>query len=883
MKSIERLVLPLLLALCPVSAFAAKPANEPLLVKVVREVSLEAFPTYEVRNAAAASVKVTIESSLERPDGTVGRQAVGNYSLQAGETRSFPAYSATSKLQGEIALLRSVITIGDRAPETQSAIVGTPQPVARDGDYFIGMNCHLSRYSAEDQWKMLQMMKAAGVRSVRIEPGFREPQKDGSFLMDPRIEQAQLGAEAFGMNSLFALTFFNPTFNRSETKAAVAYGWAKALGDYYKGRVFDWQYGNETNSGWSAFGAAADMAAHHQAMALGSLAADARNIPATLGIAEAEPGYLRELFRNGLAPYVKAVTLHPYCGVPEAGVAKMEANRRVITDFGGAQPIWATEIGFQVDDKGGLNPTTQQLTLVNGFTLEQQADLLARLYVLSRAKGIERIYWYNMFGKNDRETFWLVDENFKPRQAYETLKFLSTYVNDATPLGGTESTEPVQRQLFRRGDGSVFLAAWALRDGTMTDLHLPPGQYTVYDSNGKKLDIDLQKPVALGERILFIDGLPKTTTGFSQLSIIANSLDGRPWGPSAINRWETEPGASVLVPCITFNSGTQAIKASAVLVSQMPGWKIELPEPFEVAPGQTVAKEIKLTAPADAVRGVEYRFSFALESEGPHRTLPYEARIWMKGAFPYTAYLATDTWPSGEYPVRRPIDEGKTGFGRPELTARRGTMTIDGDLTKWKPEEFVRLDQLGYWKLRDAKHPSREDWSVRAALRWDDQNLYIAFLVQDDDLSLLDLVSRDWRDADNVRLFLSAEGDAAKRSKLITERDLLVFLTPTRQFHNESCGVLAASLGGYVREGFESQVKTSSRVWYGGYLIEAAVPFSGINVKPTVGMTLGCNLMADDSDGGYRKSAGMTLLKNFDYWNSPTSLGNLRLLSEEQK
>lgn len=866
-------------------------------IQAVRDIESkpENFPAYQFRNLRPVPVFVTIASSLESPDGTLRDFPPVAYQVAASETRTLAVVDASTpaELRGDIALLRSIITIEGQSPVTHAAIVGTPRPVSRDGDYFIAMNAHLSRCSAEEQWKMLRLMREAGVRSVRLETRFEAPDQNGVHAISPKIDETLLAAEAFGMNTLMAITYFPKSFYESSEKVRMAYECARSVAGRYKGRIYDYQYGNETNSGWGAFGAAADMAAHNQAMALGTLSVlpDAR--PATFGIAEADPNYLGELLRNGLAPYIRAVTVHPYCGVAEAGIAKLEANQRVIAAQDSARgpsalrtELWATEIGFHVDERGTLNPTTQQLTQVNGFTLDQQADQLARLFLLARAKGIDRIYWYNLYGKNDPETFWLLDADFRPRSAYHTLKFIAPLLNGSIPLGGTASTELVQQHLFRQPDGSVFLAAWALRDNVKVSLRLPSrdgdeeNHYTVHDITGLDIsgEIDLESPVMLGERAIIIRNMPKDTASFSSLDVQVNALDQRNWN-APMSRWETGAGTTIQVPYVVFNSGSRPITAHPAVIARMPGWKIELPEPVAVAPGETVTRHIALTAPANAVPGVEYRFSFAAELAGPRRTVPYEVRVWLDGQFPY-AHLLSDAGGPPRHKVRRPIDEGRDGFGRSELTAYRRPVTVDGDLSEWQAEEFVTLDQGGSWKLRDVTHPLREDKYARAALRWDNQYLYAAFLVFDDDLSIPDLTSRDWRDSDNVRVFLSAEPDFARRAKNVTERDLLLFMTPTRQNHDEPPAVMAASIGGFLRENFGEQVRIASRVWQGGWLIEAAIPFASIGVMPHANLEIGCNLLSDDSDHGFRKSAHMTYLKNFNYWNDPRTLGVLRLMAE---
>lgn len=855
------------------SVWSMASSSDPVFV---RQRDLSHLPQIEITNATGSPNKIRISSSLEGTDGLIGRQAEHEVTLAGGEKAVVQPYEELRTLSDEIALLRTTVTFEDGTAYHLSAIVGTPQPVDRNVDSFFGMNAHLHRYSAQEQWRILQLMKAAGISSVRIEPGFRsyadDEEKEQSLV---RFDETLLGAEAFGMNSLFALTYFPRNFYDNEEKLKQAEDWARLLAERYQGRVHDWQYGNEANSGWATFGAAADMALHNMAMAHGTRSVDPDARTSSFGIAEGLPAYLNAYLDAGAGAYLDAITVHPYCGVPEAGVAKMEENRRVIRAHGGDQEIWATEIGFHFDEPGNLNSTTQQLTLVNGFSLEQQADMLARLFILSRAKGIERVYWYNMYGKNDRETFWLVDGDFNERPAYHALKTVTPYLRDVTYLGGTDSAAPIQEHLFRRADGSAFLTVWALRNGVEYDLNLPGGDYVATDAMGQPVAIGDASSIQIGERPIFIEGLGEQTDSWLMTGVFLSSIDGRNWN-RPLNRWDAKAGDDLEVPYVVYNSKDHPVTVSPVLLKSYPGWDIVLPEPFSVAAGETVREMVKVKVPDTAVPGVPYRLRFGARSEGPHHLQPYEARIWLEGAFPYEDILNGSTG-FADYKTRRDVDESKVGFGRQLLNARYGSVEIDGDLGDWDAEDFYTLDQVGNWQLRDSGQPMREDWFARGAIRWDDEWLYVAFLVMDDDLSTLDQVSRDWRDSDNVRIFISnvARGE---RSRLISENDFLIYMAPTGLFQTEAPSVHSASLGGYLHDGFENNVRLASRIWDGGYLIEAAIPFQAMGITPAEGLELGVNLLGDDADKGFRTHTGMTTFNSLDYWNSPKSLGELRLI-----
>jgi hypothetical protein len=223
------------------------------------------------------------------------------------------------------------------------------------------------------------------------------------------------------------------------------------------------------------------------------------------------------------------------------------------------------------------------------------------------------------------------------------------------------------------------------------------------------------------------------------------------------------------------------------------------------------------------------------------------------------------------------FNEAGYGTGAPTLKATHGSATVDGDLSEWSAGEFHPIDQRLRWILRDPWQPDRRDWTGKVALRWDDKNLYAAFVVFDDDLSLVDFTSRDWRDNDHVSLFLSTVADAAKRTGLISKNDYYLFFAPTGIRHTEPPVTYCASLGGFVHDDVDPQITLASRVWSGGYVIEAAIPFAAMHFAPSAGASLGLNVMAVDSDGGHRQVEAMTYYKDPSYWNSPKALGALTL------
>ena len=856
---------------------AAAPVG--LKASLVRSSDLSNLPQVRIENLGDAGISVAVSASLEAPSGSMSRSKSTVYELGAHETKVVPAYkTGSNRLTDRIALARIAVTAEGDPKVDLAAVCGSPEPVGRNAGGFFSMNVHLERFDDSHVWKVLQMLKAAGITSSRVEMGFNAPDANGGYAgAVAAADQQILESEAFGMEAVGCLNYFPGGFDSSPEKLRMAHDWSAALARHYKGRVTSWEFGNETNSGWGAYGAAADMAVLNAAFARGVQSVDPQARVATVGVAEAETGFVRSLLANHAADYMNVLCIHPYGGTAEASVGQCLKIKQIAAQAGFHGEIWADEVGFQYGDGGRINKSTGQPATDNGYNLDQQADQLVRLYTLCKSYGIDRVYWYDFYGLTDPETFWIVNDDFSPRPAYTSLVNLNAAIADATPIGGTDYDEMVQRHYFRNKDGSVTLIAWALQEGVAADLQLPR-PLPVKDFLGKTVSASSDGKLTLGNRPVIINGLTADNMPqFLDKDILVSGIDSRTF-QAPEQRWSVDAGATFSVPCVVYNMSDRTILARPVVLRTNPGWSIKIPDAFPVAQGQTVTRAFSVTAPAAAVPGVEYHFDLAADIDHGRRTLPYTIRVKTKGNFPYDDILADHGRP--DYPMWDNFNEGGTGTGAPVLKATHGSATVDGDLSEWSASEFHPIDQHLRWILRDPWQPDRNDWTGKVALRWDDKNLYAAFVVLDDDLSLVDFTSRDWRDNDHVSLFLSSEPDAKKRTELISKNDYFLFFAPTGISHTEPPITYCASLGGYVHDDVEPQIKLASRVWSGGYVIEVAIPFAAMHITPSAGASLGLNVMAVDSDNGHRQIEAMTYYKDPSYWNSPKAIGNLTLLPE---
>ncbi len=829
------------------------------------------LPCIKADNGGGAAT-FSITATLTDTNGKTVKKTVVEMNAAPGKSEITPL---SGKLEKEILLFTAEISDNAGNKTLLSGIYGQPKPTSPQTVDIFGMNVHLGRFDAATQWKLLQMLKSAGITTVRLECTFLGiHDRDNMLNQMAHLETQILGLEAFGIRPLTLIGYFNPVFYESPEKMQMAYVYAAATAARFKGRT-DWHYGNETNSGWAAFGAAADMGALNKAFALGTASVDPSALKGSFGIAEGLNNYVNEFIKTGVLSYLDAICVHPYCGTPENGIAKSVAAKELIRTANGKQQVWATEIGFHVDSSPGqLNKLTGELTAVFGFSLLHQQQLLPALFITGKSHGVDRIYWYDFFGLYDPETFWLIDKDYQPRPAYKALTECTKHLKNTIPAGASPFYATIQRHVFSRQDGSVLLACWSLKDNVMADFKLPAG-VKIYNDLGETVKRPEDGVLQLGHGVLYIEGL--TTEQLPNLvdkDVIASTLDKRNFF-APMSRFTVKPGTVFEVPIAVFNGGKTQVAVKPAVRRTVPGWNISIPEQFVLAPEKSEVRMFSITVPADAVPGVEYEFTFGADVNELRQTQPYTIRVKTEGIFPYRDIVTYDR--PVDYPCWDPMNETLIGFGRSELTAKNDNAVIDADLKEWKKEEFYPLDQKFQWIMRDPGVPSNEDWSGKVALRWDDKYIYAAFLVEDNDLCFTDLISRDWRDSDNIRLFLSSETDEAKRSPNISDKDLLLIMTPTGISHTESPMVNVAPLGGKIRPETGSKIKTAAKVWKNGYVMEVAIPVTEFALKPQKDMVIGLNVMADDADSCYRQHVAMTYFKRTDYWNSPQTLGKLIL------
>lgn len=210
---------------------------------------------------------------------------------------------------------------------------------------------------------------------------------------------------------------------------------------------------------------------------------------------------------------------------------------------------------------------------------------------------------------------------------------------------------------------------------------------------------------------------------------------------------------------------------------------------------------------------------------------------------------------------------------------------VDGALDDW-PEEIA----AAFLSIRDKEQMCVEvvshkpgfkagwrgpgDLSAGVYVAWDDSNLYLAQIRRDDVLRFMDTMSQDFSRSDSVRVCVSRDPAA----KLLTENDVVLAINPEGEMGKPM--VRVCGYKGYRHSDFPvGQIAVAPAFYGDGYVMEMRIPFAVLGIVPKPGLTLGFQVVIDDSDTPMDRHYEMLWRPKAaaDYYQNPSSFGRLTL------
>jgi hypothetical protein len=228
---------------------------------------------------------------------------------------------------------------------------------------------------------------------------------------------------------------------------------------------------------------------------------------AQFGITVANFGvaYLDQALKAGAADHFDYLCVHPYENVDQllrpggevyflslaGSLRRLLAAHHQRADL----PLWITEIGYQAP----IQPDAKKDAL--------QAELLAKVYVLSFAQGFERVFWFEArgpaYGKGTDHG--LIRPDWSPRPVYTSLKTMIGALSGAPEYLGWLDFHGAYGFVFGSPRGPV-LAAWA-PVGREEKLKFASA-VSVLDVAGKETKVPAGQEFVLTNAPVFVSGLP---------------------------------------------------------------------------------------------------------------------------------------------------------------------------------------------------------------------------------------------------------------------------------------------------------------------------------------------------------------------------------------
>ncbi len=236
-----------------------------------------------------------------------------------------------------------------------------------------------------------------------------------------------------------------------------------------------------------------------------------------------------------------------------------------------------------------------------------------------------------------------------------------------------------------------------------------------------------------------------------------------------------------------------------------------------------------------------------------------------------TAAIApTSTLPATAVPPQTPLGDGAV-----DANFATAPPTIDGNLSEWPGTVAAtsnnRVYSVAGW---DGTADSTAVWQ----LAWDNGNLYVAVTVTDDTHVQSATGNQIFR-GDSVDMQFDTERDADFGNGLSPD-DYQITLSPgdfagrapsAFRYRGTASGAILDAPGGNIVTVAAQQTAT-------GYTLEAAIPWSDLNLAPSEGLTIGLALNANDNDtpGTAVQEVMMSHMPNRTLTN-PTTWGTLTL------
>ncbi len=323
------------------------------------------------------------------------------------------------------------------------------------------------RFPGEQFETISELTRRAGFSVVRDRFGWKrvEP-KRGEFDFNVYERNAQMLSErGIKTCTLLDMTpdWAGTQLSKFPSDLIALYETSAKLAENFRGRIFAWEFFNETDGG--SKGPAWAMAAGSKAFALAlkSVDPELKLLNSSFHVTPLQH-YAHTALKSGLGNYIDIFNYHVYTNIAEYPWLISRLRSELAKHGLGDMPVWLTENGTNVEGNATLK-TYRPGTLMHSPEQELQvAEFAPKAMLMMQSLGVERDFFFVMtpFWENEGRKDWgLLRMDLTVKPAYVAFATLNAELENARLLGTLSPAENVCAYLYEQPDSTQTLVFWS--------------------------------------------------------------------------------------------------------------------------------------------------------------------------------------------------------------------------------------------------------------------------------------------------------------------------------------------------------------------------------------------------------------------------------------
>ena len=193
--------------------------------------------------------------------------------------------------------------------------------------------------------------------------------------------------------------------------------------------------------------------------------------------------FFEKVFEAGAAKNFDILNIHWYANLetrPENLIGYLKWIQSLCAKYGVKKNAWLTETGC---------------TSAKGFATEEiQAQRLPRIFLISFALGMEKVFWYKSRScelslDNNQDYYGLWHNDYTPKPVFYAYKTLTKICPDKSTRPKLERNDNIYIASWKRPDNIKVWAMWTQKGEENVVLDIQ-GRYTCYDLNGNTFELN---------------------------------------------------------------------------------------------------------------------------------------------------------------------------------------------------------------------------------------------------------------------------------------------------------------------------------------------------------------------------------------------------------